>query len=443
MAKNWKNFLPQTNAETTQDQDSSTLASEMKNGQNLQQALNSLGIKNDELQSLLNERDQLEQTMKGLTQPGNDDDSKSRRYEQYIPSFKEKKEAEKQWQAFRDKQASKKLRERQLNKIKAKTAFSDTDEQTDYSENEASRFSDLNVSADRKKKNEEGLRKPKSLADLKLANLKLPDSDELRKKLIEKKQEGLNLISKEKKIKALQSLRIAQQKIDTIEKTVKRVSDYTQKTSKRLSDYTQKAKTETKKIEKKLNEVKDYYKKLDSLIKQSGSAEAAKSLDKATELIGSDKLQALKNVGEKASALKEKVVNPVNESWEKLNAKKRELLSIKSRFQKKADQLLSSVKQTQTSFDEKREQLKKLLEQKKELEKLDKLKSSKEKETVKEKEKAPTSEKEKEKEKPAPKENEKDKRSEREEEKKRNESWEAKRERKREERRERRKNQEY
>ncbi len=441
MAKNWKNFLPQTNAETTQDQDSSTIASEMNNGQNLQQALNSLGIKNDELQSLLNERDELEQTMKGLTQSGSDDDSKSRRYEQYIPSFKEKKEAEKQWQAFRDKQASKKLRERQLNKIKAKTAFSDTDEQTDYSENEASRFSDLNVSADRKKKNEEGLRKPKSLADLKLANLKLPDSDELRKKLIEKKQEGLNLISKEKKTKALQSLRIAQQKIDTIEKTVKRVSDYTQKTSKRLSDYTQKAKTETKKIEKKLNEVKDYYKKLDSLIKQSGNAEAAKNLDKASELIGSDKLQALKNVGEKASALKEKVVNPINESWEKLNEKKRELLSIKSRFQKKADQLLSSVKETQTSFDEKREQLKKVLDQKKEFEKVDKAKPSKEKETVKEKEKAPTSEKEKEK--PAPKENEKDKRSEREEERKRNESWEAKRERKREERRERKKNQEY
>lgn len=424
MAKNWKNFLPPTTPENTQETDNAQNLNSGDNGQNLQQALNALGIKNDDLQSLLHEREQLEQTMKGLTQPGKEDDSNSRRYEQYIPTFKEKKEADKKWQAFRDKQASKKLRERQLNKIKAKTAFSDTDEEKTNSDYEAPRFSEFRETPERKKKNEEDLRKTKAKNELKTSSLKIPDPDTIKQKLTEKKKEFIEQVNKENRIKALQTLKLARQKLDKAEKTIDRINAYSEKT-----------KNVTRTIEKKLNEAKDFYNKLDQISKKTGNDELTKTFEKANELIGADKLQSLKKVTDKAEQLKQKIINPVNDSWEKINDKRRELLSIKSRFQKKTEELLSLVK-SNDDLDEKREQLKKLLNQKKALDK--KQTSSKEKD---ESDKKSAIEDKDQKDKPKEK-KEKDIWERKSGEKKEKDTWEEKRERKKEERRERKKNKE-
>ncbi len=476
MAKSWKQFIPQSEIEATQEQDKLSVHSKTGEQQNLNQALSALGIKNDELQSLLHERDKLEQTMKGLTQPNKDANTSGRRYDHLIPSFKEKKEAESKWLAFKERQVSKKLREKLLNKVKAKTAFSDAEDQSVKTDNEAPRFSKMKENLDRKKKNEERLRKPKELTNLKLESLKLPDSDELRAKLIakkkeerplkpknladskleslklpdsdelrakliakkkeeqplkpknladskleslklpdsdalrakliekkkeerylnaksltdlklaerqlpdsdelkakliEKKKEVLDLFNKENRIKALNTLRVAKQKMENVEKNVKR-----------LTDYTDKVKTETKKIEKKLSQVKDFYNKLDSASKQSGMEDLAKNLDKVKEVIGSDKLQALKKVSNEASRLKEKIINPVNESWEKLNEKRKQLLSAKQRFREKMEKQFSAATDSLPNLQEKQDQLQKLLEQKKEAEKL--LKKKEEREAEKE-----------------------------------------------------------
>ncbi|MDI9340390.1 MAG: hypothetical protein QM534_07450 [Sediminibacterium sp.] len=424
MAKNWKNFLPPTTPENTQETDNAQNLNSGDNGQNLQQALNALGIKNNDLQSLLHEREQLEQTMKGLTQPGKEDDSNSKRYEQYIPSFKEKKEADKKWQAFRDKQASKKLRERQLNKIKAKTAFSDTDEEKTNSDYEAPRFSEFREVPERKKKNEEDLRKTKVKHGLQPPSLKIADPEVIKQKLTEKKKEFIEQINKENRIKALQTLKLARQKLDKAEKTIDRINAYSEKT-----------KTVTRSIEKKLNEAKDFYNKLDQISKKTGNDELTKTFEKANELIGADKLQSIKKVTDKAEQLKHKIINPVNDSWEKINDKRRELLSIKSRFQKKTEELLSLVK-SNDDLDEKREQLKKLLNQKKALDK--KQTSSKEKD---EPDKKSAIEDKDQKDKPKEK-KEKDIWERKSGEKKEKDTWEEKRERKKEERRERKKNKE-
>lgn len=424
MAKNWKNFLPPTTSETTQATDDGQNLNSGDNGQNLQQALNALGIKNDDLQSLLHEREQLEQTMKGLTQPGKEDDSNSRRYEQYIPSFKEKKEADKKWQAFRDKQASKKLRERQLNKIKAKTAFSDTDEKNTNSDYEAPRFSEPQDLPERKKKNEEDLRKTKPQHGLKPPSLKVPDPEIIKQKLTEKKKEFIDQLNKENRIKALQTLKLAKQKLDKAEKTIDRIKEYSKKT-----------KTVTRIIEKKLNEAKDFYAKLDQISKKTGNDELTKTFEKANDLIGADKLQSIKKTSEKAEQLKEKIINPVNDSWEKINDKRRELLSIKSRFRKKTEELLS-LNRNSNDLDEKREQLKKLLDLKKDFDK--KSNPAKEKEDTASKNPLETKEQ---KEKPKEK-KEKDTWERKPKEKKEKDTWEEKRERKKEERRERKKNKE-
>ncbi len=441
MAKSWKQFIPQSEIDAAQEQDQLSAQSKTSEQQNLHQALSALGIKNEELQSLLHERDQLEQTMKGLTQSDKNSNPSNRRYDHLIPSFKEKKEAEKKWLAFKERQVSKKLREKLLNKVKAKTAFSDAEDQSVKTDNEAPRFSKMKENLDRKKKNEERLRKPKELTNLKLESLKLPDSDELRAKLIakkkeeqplkpknltdskleslklpdsdelrakliakkkeerylnaksltdlklaerqlpdsdelkakliEKKKEVLDLFNKENRIKALNTLRVAKQKMENVEKNVKR-----------LTDYTDKVKTETKKIEKKLSQVKDFYNKLDSASKQSGMEDLAKNLDKVKEVIGSDKLQALKKVSNEASQLKEKIINPVNESWEKLNEKRKQFLSAKQRFREKMEKQFSAATDSLPNLQEKQDQLQKLLEQKKEAEKL--LKKKEEREAEKE-----------------------------------------------------------
>lgn len=443
MAKSWKQFKPQSENEAAQEQDSSVAHSKKGEQQDLNQALNALGIKNDELQSLLHERDKLEETMKGLTQSDKNANTSGRRYDHLIPSLKEKKEAESKWLAFKERQVSKKLKEKLLNKVKAKTAFSDTEKPSVKTDDEAPRFSKMKGNLDQKKKNEERLRKPKALTNLKIESLKLPDSDELRAKLIEKKKEerplkpgalpdlkleslklpdsdalrakliekkkeerylnakslsnlklaerqlpdsdelkakliekkkeALDLFNKENRIKALNTLRVAKQKIENVEKNVKR-----------LTDYTEKVKTETKKIEKKLSEVKNFYSKLDSASKQSGMEDLAKNLDKAKEVIGSDKLQALKKVNNEASRLKEKIINPVNESWEKLNEKRKELLAIKARFREKMEKQFSAATNSLPDLQEKQEQLQKLLDQKKEAEKLLK-KKEEQKEEQKEK----------------------------------------------------------
>ena len=151
MAKSWKKFIPQSENEAAQEQDSLAAHSKMGEQQNLHQALNALGIKNEELQSLLHERDKLEETMKGLTQSDKTANASSRRYDHLIPSFKEKKEAEKKWLAFKERQVSKKLREKLLSKVKAKTAFSDAEDQSVKTDNEAPRFSKMKENFDRKK----------------------------------------------------------------------------------------------------------------------------------------------------------------------------------------------------------------------------------------------------------------------------------------------------
>ena len=58
---------------------------------------------------------------------------------------------------------------------------------------------------------------------------------------MKRKKEALDLFNKENRIKALNALRVAKQKIENVEKNVKRVGEYTEK-----------VKTETKKIEKKI-----------------------------------------------------------------------------------------------------------------------------------------------------------------------------------------------
>ena len=123
-------------------------------------------------------------------------------------------------------------------------------------------------------------------------------------------------------------------------------------------------------MRKKLSEVKDFYNKLDSASKQSGMEDLTKNLDKVKEVIGSDKLQALKKVNNDAAKLKDKIISPVNESWEKINEKRKQILSIKSRFREKAEKQLAASIGSLPDLQEKQEQLRKIVEQKKELEKL-------------------------------------------------------------------------
>lgn len=392
MAKNWKKFIPPSVGDVTQEQPESLNRNLDGNG-DLHQQLNALGLDNAEWKALMQEREQLEQTMKGLTQADKEANATNKRYDQLIPSFKEKKEAEKKWLMSRADLYEKRRQQKLLDKIKAKTTFSEAKKQIAKTDDEAPRSLKFKDSEELKNKDGDRLRNPKALPDLKLAELKLPDSDtikakwlarkkeerlmnakskhkikdaeakldnaeDLKSKIIEKKKELNDLFNKDNRSKAIEALKVAKRKLENAKDTVKRVNEYTSK-----------AKEETKKIEKKLSEVGNFYKKLDEAAKKSNNPELSKELEKINERIGSDKLQDLKKLRNKSEELKNKIVNPINDEWEKLNNKRRELVSKKEKFVKKAKEFLSADLSSLPDLQERADKLKKLLEARREEEK--------------------------------------------------------------------------
>jgi hypothetical protein len=401
MAKNWKKFIPQSNQDITQEQ-SESLNRNSEEDDNLYQRLEGLGLDNAEWKTLMQEREQLEQTLKGLSQADKAANDTSKRYDQLIPSFKEKKETEKKWLANRANLLEKKQQEKLLDKIKAKTTFSEAKKMprlgTAKTDDEAPRPLKFKDSQELKNKDEDRLRKPKSIPDLKLAELKLPDSDAVKAKwlekkkeaqllnakskhvqksleaklgekeatalrMIEKKKEQKDLFNKENRLKALSVIRQAKQKLENAKDAIKRVDEYTSK-----------AKEETKKVEKKLSEVGDFYKKLDDAVKKANNPELSGALEKMNldsnrEQFGSDKLQELNKLKRESEQIKQKIVNPVNKEWEKLNDKRKEIVSRKEQYVKKTQEFLSAGLSNLPDLQKRLEKQKQMLELKREEEK--------------------------------------------------------------------------
>jgi hypothetical protein len=339
MAKSWKNFIKPNTADDESEQ-TPLPATE----QNLKEGFKEVLAQNDALKNLLQERQALEQNMQQILQPQNPFAKNEKKYDSKIPSFSDIKNAETKWMEKRkgilEKKLVKKL-DTELQKVTTKL--------------------EKPVTTIKKKLDTE-LKKRTTKLEKPITNFK----KKLEKKVEEKKQKpAVKKITTE--------IKKAVKKVDSWKEKIKDVQEG--RGNKKLAEFYRKIKKVDpylKKGKKAVDDLKQFYTKLDEVKKKTGEDIS----------FGSD---ADKIIGGGAKALKtydklNDINKKITDKFLSLKEKKKEVLSTKERYKKKIDQLLKADLSSLTDLDKRQELLKSAAEAKKIADKLFQKKESKKQE---------------------------------------------------------------